>query len=210
MVAAPSLTSVTPSHGEPAGGDTLTITGSNLSNATAVTVGGQNAAILTNSATQITATSPAGMGTVDVSVTTAGGSNTSVNAFTYTAGGAHVITNLNPNFAPLAGGIPITISGSGFTGATAVTFDGVGAGSYTVDSDNQITAFPPAGTGTTSTSWSRSLVDPSRTPPRSRTTNGLQGVAPSSGLAEGVAVASSSRTGPGEPSAGCGASGPGG
>jgi len=38
----------------------------------------------------------------------------------------------------------VTILGSGFTGATAVTFGGVSATSFTVDSPNRITATPPA------------------------------------------------------------------
>ena len=39
---------------------------------------------------------------------------------------------------------PVTILGSGFTGATSVTFGDVSAASWTVDSPNRITATPPA------------------------------------------------------------------
>ena len=39
---------------------------------------------------------------------------------------------------------PVTILGSGFTGATEVTFGGVPATSFTVDSPYEITATPPA------------------------------------------------------------------
>ncbi|WP_417413415.1 IPT/TIG domain-containing protein, partial [Hoeflea sp.] len=71
---APTVSSVSPATGPAAGGTSVTITGSNLSGATAVAFGATAAASFTvDSATQITATSPAGSGTVDVRVTTAGG-----------------------------------------------------------------------------------------------------------------------------------------
>lgn len=55
-------------------------------------------------------------------------------------------------FDPTSGtpGTPVDISGSGFTGASDVTFGGVGAGagSFTVSSDSSITATVPAGATT--------------------------------------------------------------
>jgi hypothetical protein len=62
------------------------ITGTNLTGATAVMFGGLAAGSFTvNSATQITATSPAGSaGTVDVTVTTAGGTSTTSSADKFT------------------------------------------------------------------------------------------------------------------------------
>ncbi len=38
---------------------------------------------------------------------------------------APLITNITPNFGPDTGSVPVVISGSGFTGATSVTVDGV-------------------------------------------------------------------------------------
>src|SRR5439155_699503 len=50
-------------------------------------------------------------------------------------------------FSPASGppGTSVSISGSGFTGATAVTFNGTAASSMSVASDAQITATVPAG-----------------------------------------------------------------
>lgn len=56
------------------------------------------------------------------------------------------ITGLAPTTGSSSGGTSVVISGTDLTGATAVTFDGVNATSYTVDSSTQITAVTPAGT----------------------------------------------------------------
>jgi len=59
--------------------------------------------------------------------------------------GAPVITNVDPNFGPTGGGNMVTITGSGFTGATAVDF-GTTPAVFTVNSDTSMTATAPAGT----------------------------------------------------------------
>ena len=56
------------------------------------------------------------------------------------------ITSLAPRQGPTSGGTEVVITGTNFTGATAVTFGGVAATSFKVDSDTQITAVAPAGT----------------------------------------------------------------
>jgi hypothetical protein len=58
---------------------------------------------------------------------------------------APAITGLNPKAAAAAGGVPVKISGSGFTGTMSVMF-GLNAATFHVDSDGQITAQLPAGT----------------------------------------------------------------
>jgi hypothetical protein len=87
-VSAPTVASVAPNSGLTSGGTPVTITGTNLTGATAVRFGTTNAAIFAViSATQITATSPPGFGTVDVTVTAPGGSSAvgAADRFTYTA-----------------------------------------------------------------------------------------------------------------------------
>src|SRR6185437_13189904 len=84
-VRAPTVTSISPTAGPTASGTSITITGTNLTGASAVKFGSATATITANSATQITATAPAGAaGTVDVTVTTAGGTSATNAADQYT------------------------------------------------------------------------------------------------------------------------------
>jgi trimeric autotransporter adhesin len=86
--AAPTVASISPNNGPVTGGTTVTITGTGFTGATAVMFGGTPAASLTvDSATEITAVSPAGsLGTVDVTVTTAGGTSATSPADQFTYG----------------------------------------------------------------------------------------------------------------------------
>jgi hypothetical protein len=112
--------------------------------------GANNATSFTvDSDTHITAISPAGTGTVDVTVTnpsTYPSPPSSADHFTYVA--APTVTGVNPNAGPTSGGTSVVITGTNFTGATAIYFDGSLATSFTVNSATQITAASPAGTGT--------------------------------------------------------------
>jgi hypothetical protein len=58
------------------------------------------------------------------------------------------VTSINPNTGSVTGGQPVTITGTGFTGATSVTIQGNGS-SFTVVSDTSITATTPPGTAGT-------------------------------------------------------------
>ena len=56
------------------------------------------------------------------------------------------VTKLAPKTGPAVGGTAVTITGTGFTGATSVSFGATAATSYTVDSGTSISAVAPAGT----------------------------------------------------------------
>jgi hypothetical protein len=58
------------------------------------------------------------------------------------------VSAISPVSGPTAGATTVTLTGSGFTGAAAVDFGSTSAVSMTVNSDTQITATSPAGTGT--------------------------------------------------------------
>jgi hypothetical protein len=69
------------------------------------------------------------------------------------------VTSLVPANGPPAGGTPVQILGTSFTGATAVNFGAAAASGMTVDSDSQISVVSPAGTGVVNVS----VVTPSGT-----------------------------------------------
>jgi IPT/TIG domain len=58
------------------------------------------------------------------------------------------VTDVSPSAGPAAGGTAVTLAGEHFTNATRVDFGGVPAISFRIDSDEQITAIAPAGSGT--------------------------------------------------------------
>ena len=72
---APQVTAISPASGSALGGDIVTITGSGFTSATAVDFGSVSARMTVDSDTEITATSPPGNGTVDVTVVTAVGTS---------------------------------------------------------------------------------------------------------------------------------------
>jgi len=140
----PVVTEVAPKAGPPTGGTSITISGTNFTGATAVKFGTTNAkSFEVNSATTITAVSPAGSNVVDVTVSTPGGTSatSAADLFSYLP----TVTNVNPNTGPQAGGTTATITGTNFIGVTAVKFGTANAKSFEVNSASTITAVSPAG-----------------------------------------------------------------
>lgn len=79
------MTEISPASGSTVGGDSITITGSGFVGATEVEFGGVTAHMTVDSDTEITAISPPGSGTVDVTVVTPNGPSATSPAdqFTY-------------------------------------------------------------------------------------------------------------------------------
>ena len=102
--AAPTVTGISPSSGATVGGTSVTITGSDFTGATAVSIGGQAATTYNvMSATQITATTQAhAAGAVDVVVTTPAGSGTLTGGFTYATSTPTVVVSAS-NASPALG-----------------------------------------------------------------------------------------------------------
>jgi hypothetical protein len=140
----PTVILLSPNTGPATGTTFVTITGTNFSTlGLIVKFGGITATANFIDAQTIIAVAPAhSAGTVDVIVTTAGGSspNTVLDDYTYTGSTVPVVTGVSPASGPT--GTAVIISGSGFTGATLVTFGGVSA-TFTVNSDISISATVP-------------------------------------------------------------------
>ncbi len=142
----PVISAVSPSSGPVSGGgQAVTITGTGLSGATVVkfgTVAGTDV-IANKPGTKVTAVAPAeSAGTVNISVTTPGGTATDSNAYTYTG---PVVTSVSPTSGPATGGKKVTIIGTNLEGATSVTFGSVAGTNVAVNSDGtKVVADTPA------------------------------------------------------------------
>lgn len=142
----PTLATISPGRGPLAGGNWITITGTNLSGAqTTVKFGSAPATQVTGDdfgATVIQARVPSGLpaGPVAVTVSTDGG--TAANAPTYLVGQPS-IGALSQGFARLSGGEKVTVTGSDFAGIPLVMVGGVAASSVNVISPTTLTFVTP-------------------------------------------------------------------
>jgi IPT/TIG domain len=148
-IAPPTVTGVSPSSGTTAGGTAVTITGTNFAAGATVTFGIAAATnVVVVSATQITATTPAGSaGAVTVTVTNPGSQSGSLaNGYTYVV--VPTVTSVSPNNGAATGGTAVTITGTNFAAAATVMFGGAAATNVVVVNSTTITATTPAGSGT--------------------------------------------------------------
>lgn len=137
----PAITSVSPDSGEP--GDNVTISGSDLENATSVTFNGTSATVVSNTATQIVATVPDMATTGKITVVTEGGTAISTNDFSVIIIGAVVVGSVNPVSAQV--GENITITGTDMATVSSVKIGDVDA---TIVSTTDTEAVVTVGAGT--------------------------------------------------------------
>jgi hypothetical protein len=168
----PVVTGLSPAFGSTTGGASVTVTGSGFESAgtpdvAGLQVGSWHAAasdINVASATSLTVKLPPardtvaagapvlqdGAGAVQIIVTTSDGQSSPsgpATTFEYVdtskSSTVPTLSGLSPSAGDESAPAPVTILGSGFTGASAVSFGGVGATTFKVLSDSQILATPP-------------------------------------------------------------------
>ncbi|MGA0172057.1 MAG: SUMF1/EgtB/PvdO family nonheme iron enzyme [Phycisphaerales bacterium] len=151
----PEITGASPAGGPTFGGNTITVTGRHLGGATELWIGDQMAhklAVVDDGTLTavVPASTPVGStGARLLTVVTDSGESSLESGYTYINLGSpsppaiSTPSSSSPITVPAAGGATVTITGSGFTGATAVAIDGIASG-FTVVSDTQITAIAPA------------------------------------------------------------------
>jgi hypothetical protein len=135
----PTISSFTPGSG--ASNTTVTISGANFTGATAVKFNGTSASFKVTSSGTITTSVPKSATSGPITVTTAKGTATSAASFFVPA----TITGLSPTSGKV--GTVVAVSGTNFTGASSVKFNGVVA-SFSVTSATKISATVPTGATT--------------------------------------------------------------
>ena len=145
---------VVPSEGAAAGGTQVAVTGTGFSPSATVEFDGVAATSVTvESSRVITCTTPAGTGTVDVTIIDGSPTLTIVGAFTYLSDPLTIIS-ITPNSGTSAGGTSVTIVGTGFSATMDVTFVDLGipflanATNIVVVDSETITCDTPAWPGT--------------------------------------------------------------
>jgi len=163
----PQVNSITPNLGSVNGGTAVVISGLNFK---AQGAGTPTVKFGSASATSVTvvddktlsAVSPAGTGTVPVTVVTGNGTSNSDVTFTYTSAQLILaVSEVTPAQSPEAGGTRVQIFGTGFgvgnSSNTVVLIGGKPAANIVVVSSTEIDATVPAGTGIVNVSVSNGL-----------------------------------------------------
>jgi len=149
----PIVASITPSIARTAGGTAVTISGSEFHTDSEgapplVFIGAFQATnVVVVDANTITADSPVAnvTGTVDVTVTTIGGSFTLNQAFTFYAS---TISKVTPAFANIIGGVDVVVEGFNFITGSTITFGGAAVTATTfIDSEHYLVTIPNHGQG---------------------------------------------------------------
>jgi len=142
-IPSPIMLSLNPTSGSATGGNTVEITGYNLSTASNVNFGANSATPTILNDGLISVVAPEGtIGSVHVNVTTAGGTSSSLY---YSYVDAPTVNALTPTSGSSTGGTVVTITGTGLQTTTNVIFGGVSA-SFGVINSTTISAVTPPGT----------------------------------------------------------------
>jgi subtilase family serine protease len=136
----PTITSFTPSG---AVGSLITITGTGLLNVTAVVFNSTIVTTFTASTSQITVRVPGGAANGPITLVSPYGNISTIANFDVLS--LPVVASLNPTSGPA--GTVVTVTGSGFTGVTAISVDGYPA-TFTFVSDSDVTVTIPTGAST--------------------------------------------------------------
>jgi uncharacterized repeat protein (TIGR02543 family) len=145
----PSVTTISPTTGTTAGGTSVTITGQNFIGATAVKFGTTDATFTVVSATQITATAPAGTGEVNVTVVTPGGTSAVALYGKFTFVSPPTLSSISPSSGMLTGGQDVIITGTGLNNllvSGGVLFGSIAAQTVSIIDSTQIRVVTPATT----------------------------------------------------------------
>ena len=140
-----TITGITPNQGCIVGGTQVTISGTYLGSTSAVRFGENSASSFTvvNQNT-VQATTPAGAeGLANVWVTTAAGTITASQQFTYMPAS---VSSIAPNMGIITGGYQITITGAYLALTTGVSIGGTPCTGVTVVNATTVTAMTPVGT----------------------------------------------------------------
>ena len=165
-VVGPTLTSIAPTSGLRGTSVPVTLTGTNLTGATAVNAPGSPNITVTNFAavngTTVTATlnvaAATALGPHNITVSTPGGTS---NAVTFTVVGP-TLTSISPTSGIRGTTVPVTLTGTNLAGATGLTGLGTGvsvaAGTFHVVSSTSVTATLNIATGTAAPLGARSIA----------------------------------------------------
>ncbi|MHA3835742.1 IPT/TIG domain-containing protein [Terrabacter sp. AAH1] len=122
--ATPTVTALSPVTGPPAGGTVVTLAGTNLARATAVSFGSTKASsvVRVSAGTLRVVAPPHATGPVDVRVTTPGGVSAVTSVTKYTYGAPPVVSGLSVSAGPLQGGTLVTLTGTHLAEVREVRF----------------------------------------------------------------------------------------
>ncbi|MFI5930956.1 IPT/TIG domain-containing protein [Actinoplanes sp. NPDC051494] len=141
---APGLTSLSPAGVTTLGGQTITVTGTDLTGVSSVKIGTLTAPATKVTATSLTFVAPATKaGTYPVTVTNSWGTSNPAGTLTYALPPAPVVTSVSPATGLTYKATPVVLTGTDFAGATKVTLDGRSLG-FTKVSATQLSLTLPA------------------------------------------------------------------